>query len=43
MGLNLLVVDDSRVMRMVLVRALRMSGLDLGEIVEAEIAKRAKF
>lgn len=36
MGLNILVVDDSRVMRMVLVRTLRMSGLDLGEIIEAE-------
>lgn len=35
MGINILVVDDSSVMRAMIIKTLRMSGLDLGEIHEA--------
>lgn len=35
MSLNVLVVDDSRVMRAMVVRSLRLSGLPLGEVCEA--------
>jgi two-component system chemotaxis response regulator CheY len=35
MSLNVLVVDDSSVMRAMIIRTLRMSGLPLGEIHEA--------
>lgn len=35
MALNVLVVDDSAVMRAMLIRTLRMSGLPLGEIHQA--------
>ncbi len=35
MGINILVVDDSTVMRAMIIKTLRMSGLDLGEIHEA--------
>lgn len=35
MALNVLVVDDSAVMRKMIIRTLKMSGLDLGEIFEA--------
>src|SRR5690606_33956149 len=35
MSLNVLVVDDSRVMRAMVVRSLRLSGVPLGEVREA--------
>jgi two-component system chemotaxis response regulator CheY len=35
MGINVLVVDDSQVMRMMLIRTLRLSGIELGELYEA--------
>lgn len=35
MGMKVLLVDDSAVMRKVLTRALRQAGLDIGDIVEA--------
>ena len=35
MALNLLIVDDSSVMRSMIVKALRMSGIELGEIYQA--------
>ncbi len=35
MAFNVLVVDDSAVMRQMVVRTLKMSGLPLGEVVEA--------
>ena len=35
MSLNILVVDDSQVMRKVIIRSLRLSGLPLGEVHEA--------
>jgi two-component system chemotaxis response regulator CheY len=35
MALNILVVDDSAVMRSIIVKALRVSGLPLGQIHEA--------
>ncbi len=35
MGINILVVDDSSVMRAMIIKTLRMSSLDLGEIQEA--------
>lgn len=35
MAFNILVVDDSAVMRQMIVRTLRLSGVPLGEIVEA--------
>ncbi|MFN8571793.1 MAG: response regulator [Gemmatimonadaceae bacterium] len=35
MAINILVVDDSAVMRSMLIRTLRMSGIPLGEIHEA--------
>lgn len=35
MALNVLVVDDSAVMRKMIVRTLRLSGLPLGEVYEA--------
>ena len=35
MAFNLLVVDDSAVMRRMIIRALRLSGLPLGEVHEA--------
>jgi two-component system chemotaxis response regulator CheY len=36
MPLNVLVVDDSNVMRSIIVRTLRLSGLPLEEVLEAE-------
>jgi len=35
MAINLLIVDDSSVMRSMIVKALRMSGIDLGAIHQA--------
>lgn len=35
MGLKVLLVDDSAVMRKVLTRALRQAGLDVGDVLEA--------
>lgn len=35
MGINFLIVDDSGVMRSMIVKALRMSGIELGEIHQA--------
>lgn len=35
MGMNILVVDDSSVMRQMIIKALNMSGLPLGEIHQA--------
>ena len=35
MSMNVLLVDDSAVMRKVLTRALRQAGLDVGDILEA--------
>ena len=35
MSLNILVVDDSRMMRSVLIRTLEISGLDVGQLVQA--------
>ncbi len=35
MALNILVVDDSLVMRSIVIKALKMSGLSLGEILQA--------
>lgn len=35
MGMNLLVVDDSSVMRQMIIKALNMSGLPLGEVHQA--------
>ena len=35
MPLNILVVDDSAVMRAMIIRILRLTGLSLGEIYEA--------
>jgi two-component system chemotaxis response regulator CheY len=35
MALDVLLIDDSSVMRKVLTRALRQGGLDIGEIIEA--------
>lgn len=35
MAFNVLVADDSRVMRAMIIKALRMSGLDLGHIFQA--------
>lgn len=36
MSLNVLVVDDSSVMRKMIIRTLKMSGVPLGEIYEAD-------
>jgi two-component system chemotaxis response regulator CheY len=35
MGINILIVDDSSVMRTMILKTLRMSGLSLGDIYEA--------
>jgi len=35
MALNVLVVDDSAVMRAMIVKTLRLTGIELGEIIEA--------
>ena len=35
MALNILVVDDSLVMRSIVIKALKMSGLSLGEVLQA--------
>lgn len=35
MALNILVVDDSRVMRKMVIKTLRLSGLDIGDVYEA--------
>ena len=35
MSLNILVVDDSAVMRAMIIRTLRLSGVPLGEVIEA--------
>ena len=39
MALNVLVVDDSSVMRGIIIKTLRLSGLPLGEIFQAENGK----
>ncbi len=39
MAINLLIVDDSSVMRGMIVKALRMSGIDLGAIYQADNGK----
>lgn len=39
MGLNILVVDDSSVMRKMIIRTIKMSGVPVGEIFEAENGK----
>lgn len=36
MALNILVVDDSGVMRKMIIKTLKMCGIDVGEILEAE-------
>jgi two-component system, chemotaxis family, chemotaxis protein CheY len=41
MALNVLVVDDSSVMRSIVIRTLRMSGLDLNDIHQAGNGKEA--
>jgi two-component system chemotaxis response regulator CheY len=41
MGYNVLVVDDSKVVRSVVIRTLRMARLDVGEIHEAANGKQA--
>jgi two-component system chemotaxis response regulator CheY len=43
MAFNVLVVDDSAVMRQMVVRTLRMSGLPLGEIHEASNGEEGLF
>ena len=35
MPLNVLVVDDSSVMRAMIIKTIRMSGLDLGDVYQA--------
>ena len=35
MSLNVLVVDDSAVMRAMIIKTLKMTGIDLGEVVQA--------
>ena len=35
MGMNILIVDDSKVMRQMIIKTLKMSGLPLGEIHQA--------
>lgn len=39
MGLNILVVDDSSVMRKMIIRTMKMSGVPVGEIFEANNGK----
>jgi len=41
MGMNILIVDDSGVMRQMIIKALNMSGLPLGEIHQAGNGKEA--
>ena len=41
MAFNVLIVDDSRPMRMVIKKTIRMSGFDVGEIFEASNGKEA--
>lgn len=41
MALNVLVVDDSKVMRQMITRTLRLSGLPLGEVLEAANGQEA--
>jgi two-component system chemotaxis response regulator CheY len=41
MALNILVVDDSSVMRSIVIRTLRMSGLELNDILQAGNGKEA--
>ena len=41
MAFNVLIVDDSEVMRKVIGRIVRLSGFDLGEIYEAENGESA--
>lgn len=40
MSLNVLVVDDSSVMRKMIIRTLRMSGVPIGDIFEAEDGRK---
>ena len=40
MAYNILIVDDSGTMRQVIGKALRMSGLELGSLLEAENGRR---
>ncbi len=41
MAMNVLVVDDSSVMRTIIIKTLRMSKLDLGEVLEATNGQEA--
>ena len=41
MPLNILVVDDSSVMRMIIIKTLRLSQLPLGEVLEAPNGQEA--
>jgi len=41
MGLNVLIVDDSGTMRSILSKVLRLSGFEVGEIMEAENGEKA--
>jgi len=41
MGMNILIVDDSSVMRQMIIKALNMSGLPLGEIHQAGNGREA--
>jgi two-component system chemotaxis response regulator CheY len=40
MALNTLVVDDSSVMRSIIIKTLKLSGLPLGEIWEAKMVRK---
>jgi len=41
MSMNVLVVDDSAVMRVMIIRTLEMSGIDLGEVQQAANGEEA--
>ncbi len=41
MSFNFLVVDDSEVMRKVIKKVIRMSGVEIGDVIEAENGKEA--
>jgi hypothetical protein len=43
MALNVLVVDDSSVMRAMIIRSLRLSGLELNEIHQAVRGEEGRF
>lgn len=40
MALNILVVDDSSVMRKMIIRTIHMCGIDIGEVYEADNGKK---